>query len=46
MDNALQIFKNQDFGKIRCVLIDGEVWFVGKDVADILEYSDTQAMTR
>ena len=40
MDNALQIFKNQDFGKIRCVLIDGEVWFVGKDVALALGYKN------
>lgn len=31
---------------VRTVLIDDEPWFVGKDVADILEYSDTQAMTR
>lgn len=42
MDNALQIFKNQDFGKIRCVLIDGEVWFVGKDVALALGYKNTK----
>ncbi|ARE21277.1 MAG: phage antirepressor [Alkalibacterium sp.] len=31
---------------VRTVLIDDESWFVAKDVADILEYSDTQAMTR
>ena len=31
---------------VRTVLIDDEPWFVAKDVADILEYSDTQAMTR
>ena len=40
--------KNFNFNNlpVRTVLIDDEPWFVGKDVADILEYSDTQAMTR
>lgn len=28
------------------VMLDGEPWFVAKDVADILGYTDTQAMTR
>ena len=36
-------FSGQD---VRIITINGEPWFVGKDVADILEYSDTQAMTR
>ena len=34
----IQIFENQEFGKVRTVLIDGEPWFVGKDVAEILGY--------
>lgn len=37
----LQLFENSEFGKIRVVEIDGEPWFVGKDVADALGYSDT-----
>jgi prophage antirepressor-like protein len=34
----IQIFNNPDFGDIRTVEIDGEVWFVGKDVAEALGY--------
>lgn len=34
----LQIFKNNDFGEIRTVVIDDEPWFVGKDVALALGY--------
>lgn len=36
--NNLQIFKNQDFGEVRTVTINGEPYFVGKDVALILGY--------
>ena len=31
--NDLQIFNNPEFGNIRTVTIDGEPWFVGKDIA-------------
>ncbi len=41
MENAIQIYENKELGKVRTVLIDGEPYFVGKDVADILGYSDT-----
>ena len=34
----IQIFNNPDFGDIRTVTIDGEPWFVGKDVAEALGY--------
>ena len=33
-------FNNPEFGEIRTVEIDGEPWFVGKDVAEALGYSD------
>lgn len=36
----LQIFKNDDFGEIRTATIDMEPWFVGKDVAKILGYTN------
>lgn len=36
--NDIQIFNNADFGQIRTMIIDGEPWFVGKDVANILGY--------
>ena len=34
----LQIFKNQEFGTIRTTEINGEPYFVGKDVAEALGY--------
>ena len=39
--NNLQIFENTDFGRIRSLVIGNEPWFVGKDIAEILGYSDT-----
>lgn len=36
--NELQIFKNPEFGEVRTVAIDGEPWFVGKDIAKALGY--------
>lgn len=38
--NDLQIFNNDEFGEIRTVVIEGEPWFVGKDVAEALGYVD------
>ena len=35
----IQIFNSPDFGDIRTVTIDGEPWFVGKDVAEALGYA-------
>lgn len=42
MKNELEIFKNEEFGEIRTVTIDGEPWFVGKDIATALGYSNTR----
>lgn len=42
MDNGLKIFTNEEFGSVRTVTIDGEPWFVGKDVAGILGYKNTR----
>lgn len=39
--NKLQLFENPEFGKVRALSIDGEPWLVGKDVADILGYSNS-----
>lgn len=45
--NELKIFESPDFGKVRIMEIDGEPYFVGKDVAEILGYKDTSdAMKR
>lgn len=43
--NELQNF-NFNSLPVRTVLIENEPWFVAKDVADILEYSETAQMTR
>lgn len=37
----LQIFKNNKFGEVRTTVINGEPYFIGKDVAGILKYSET-----
>lgn len=37
----LQVFNNSEFGDIRTIDIDGEPWFVGKDIASALGYKDT-----
>lgn len=39
--NELQIFNSDEFGEIRTVQIKDDVWFVGKDVAQALGYSNT-----
>lgn len=36
--NDLAIFENPEFGHIRGLKIDGEPWFVGKDIAEALGY--------
>lgn len=39
-DNSLIKFDNAEFGSVRTMLIDGEPWFVGKDVAIALGYKN------
>lgn len=38
--NELQVFKNQEFGQVRSLVIADEPWFIGKDVAEVLGYSN------
>ena len=38
--NEIKIFDNPEFGKVRTMEINGEPYFVGKDVAEILGYSN------
>ena len=40
--NKLQIFKNAEFGSVRTIIVDNEPYFVGRDVAEILGYSNTR----
>ena len=36
----LQIFENPEFGTVRTITVEGKPYFVGKDVAEILGYSN------
>lgn len=38
----IEIFNNEEFGQVRAVVIDGEPWFVGKDVATALGFANTK----
>ena len=38
MEKHIQVFNNTEFGEIRTMEINGEPWFVGKDVATALGY--------
>ena len=40
--HEIKIFENEEFGQVRTLLIDGEPWFVGRDIAEILKYSNTR----
>ena len=40
--NDLKVFKNENFGEVRTITKEGELWFVGKDVAEILGYSNSR----
>ena len=44
--NEIRIFEKAEFGTIRTMEINGEPWFVGKDIADILEYTNTAKAIR
>lgn len=36
----LKVFENAEFGSVRTTTVNGEIMFVGKDVAEILGYSN------
>ena len=38
--NEIKVFDNDAFGSVRTMDMEGEVWFVGKDVAEILGYTN------
>lgn len=44
--NKIQVFRNEQFGNIRTIEIDGEPWFVGKDVAEALGYGNSRDALR
>lgn len=38
--NEIKVFENDAFGSVRTIGREGDVWFVGKDVAEILGYTN------
>ena len=44
--SEIRVFKNADFGMVRTVVIDGEPWFVAKDISDRLGYAKPSNMTK
>lgn len=38
--NEIKAFENETFGSVRTMDLEGDVWFVGKDVAEILGYTN------
>ena len=45
-DKQLQTFQNLEFGEIRSMTINGEPWFVGKDIAAALGYKESAKAIR
>ena len=40
--NNITIFENSKFGRVRSVMIGGNPYFIGKDVAEALGYKNTR----
>lgn len=40
--NEITVFNNENFGDVRTVRIDDEPWFVGRDIAEALGYTNTR----
>lgn len=43
---AITIFNNEEFGNVRSITVDNEPWFVGKDVAECLGYTNPNKAIR
>lgn len=43
---GIQVFSNEQFGQVRVTTKDNEPWFVGKDIAEVLGYSNTAKAIR
>ena len=44
--NNIQLFNSPEFGQIRTITENDGIYFVGKDVAEILGYADTDKAIR
>ena len=40
-DSEIMLFRHEQFGEIRTLNIDGEPWFVGKDITSVLRIKQT-----
>lgn len=45
-ENKMTLFTNEELGNVRALEIDGEPYFIGKDVATALGYTNTQKAIR
>ena len=43
---TITTFNNEEFGNVRTLTIEGEPWFVGKDIAECLGYTNTKKAIR
>ncbi len=43
MENIIKIFENEEFGKIRTLVKDGEPWWILKDICQVLEMKSNSA---
>ena len=39
-NEIMKVFESEEFGKVRTLDVNGEPYFVGKDIADILGYQN------
>lgn len=46
LQNPMTIFHSEEFGEIKTLEVNGEPWFVGKDIAEKLGYADTSQAIR
>ena len=46
MENKITTFSSEEFGNVRTMMIDGDPWFAGKDVALALRYTNPQKAIR
>ena len=40
--NNIQIFNSPEFGEVHTIEINGEAWFIGREIAELLGYSNTR----
>lgn len=46
MENKMEVFNNEVFGSVRTLIYEDVVWFVAKDISQILGYKETANMRK